>query len=510
LFDNTAIDVRLSLRTADRLQARNRGAVLTASTDEVVQMLDGRMKAADARLTEEELTTIARRAYGELLARTCDDQRATPHLAAEHSVANHTWADYYDRLTRNGGHVPLVPNEEQALRISGWDAQRVQNLKTSIEHVLDGNPPISRRLVDLHLRELGYEPHDGLRKMVERALYPYYRDACRAAERQLQSTLESGALLSPADPQPQTGSAQPVSPVSAAWEPHSSSPPPTIPSDWIHCTPAQAAERMIAETPRLLEHRAKGKRARDAVGEQTHRQIRWAATLLEKSLPVGTPLWKVTKADIVLLDKRFDELPISFGKSPADRDPSMTLEAAAALALEKVDQGELEAGDIGLSTGTTNKHFNKLGQIHRFMLDHVDGVAAIDFTKFTQPLDQDERDARTRLSREQGRAIFSLPPWTGCAGINDRLNAGDKVIHDGLFFVLLLVWYTGARREELCKLMLDDVEERHGITYLLIRPTQTGRVKNKSARRVNAVADELLRLARLIHRAWSEGLAGVV
>ena len=197
---------------------------------------------------------------------------------------------------------------------------------------------------------------------------------------------------------------------------------------------------------------------------------------------------------MVRLDSWFDRLPITFGKSPRDRAASATLELTAASAVEKVDQGDLDASDIGLSTGTTNRHFNKLGQIHKFMLDYVDGVSAIDFSKFTQAIDKDEREARLRYTREQGQAIFSLPPWTGCAGATDRLQPGKHVIHDGLFFVLLLVWYTGARREELCKLMLDDVEERNGTPYLLIRPTLTGRVKNKSAQRLVVLADELIRL----------------
>jgi hypothetical protein len=50
---------------------------------------------------------------------------------------------------------------------------------------------------------------------------------------------------------------------------------------------------MIATTPRLLEHRKGGKREKDSVGEQTLRQIRWAAVLLQKSLPPGTPMWRV-------------------------------------------------------------------------------------------------------------------------------------------------------------------------------------------------------------------------
>lgn len=48
----------------------------------------------------------------------------------------------------------------------------------------------------------------------------------------------------------------------------------------MHCGPVEAAERMIAETPRLPEYRRNGKGVKESVSERTLRQIRWAATLL--------------------------------------------------------------------------------------------------------------------------------------------------------------------------------------------------------------------------------------
>jgi hypothetical protein len=502
LFDGRRLEVRVSLKTFDRLEARDRGAALTASTRSVVDMLEKRIKAADARPTEAELQAIARAAYGERLAQFCDDQRKTPHLAASHSIANRTWADYYDRLSRNGGHVPLVENEARAWSIMGWDTQRIIGLQEAIAHVLNGNPAIGRRFVDHHLREFGYEPHDGLRRMVERALYPAYRDACLEADVQLQSRY---AFVPPSMP----SSSPPAS--APEGKPQSLAAHPVIPPEWLDCTPCQAAERLIEDTPKLFQHRQAGRRAREQVGEQTLRQIRWAAALLEKSLPPETPLWRVSEADIKQLDAYFDQLPISFGKSPLDREPSTTLAAAVARAAEAIDAGELSAEDIGLSTGTTNKHFNKLGQIFDFMHKCTNTPRLIDFAKYTVPTNEDEREARQRYSVEQGKAIFMLPPWTGCAGVNDRLSTGNTLIHDGLYFVLLLVWYTGARREELCKLMLDDVEERHGFSYLLIRDTPTGRVKNRSAIRVVVLGEELLRLGFMQYieamRAAGETLA---
>lgn len=272
---------------------------------------------------------------------------------------------------------------------------------------------------------------------------------------------------------------------------------PDIPAEWLTCTPIQAAERMIAERPGLLEHRRGGKRAKDAVGEQTPRQIMWAATLLEKSLPPGTPLWKVTKQDILALNKYFEQLPVQYGKAQRDRDPAQTLKSAAAEANKKMHAKQLAADKVGLSTGTSNKHFNRLAQIHKYMRKHVEGAPVIDFSEFTAAVEGDAREARLRYTREQGEAIFRLPSWTGCKSVNDRLTAGSHVFHDSLFYVLLLVWYTAARREELCKLLLDDVEERHGIAYLLMRPTEIGRVKNAASRRTVVLADELIRLGFL-------------
>ena len=58
LFDGLRLDVRVSLRTVDRLEVRNRAAAFTASTRHVVKMLNERMKAADARPTEDALQAI--------------------------------------------------------------------------------------------------------------------------------------------------------------------------------------------------------------------------------------------------------------------------------------------------------------------------------------------------------------------------------------------------------------------------------------------------------------------
>ena len=472
------------------------GAALTAVTPRVLEMLDLWAKLK-ADMSERELQAIAKAMYEQRLAEVCTDQRSTPYNVEHHSAANLAFIDYFERLQKLGSHMSFLPDEERKLTEAGWGAQRIADLRSIINMREERDiSPIRRDDIDRHLAAAGFAVDDKLRWMLELALYPAYRDAYAAAERQLRG---GGAV-----PTFMPGSADtsgPLSTPASYAESHlpSVAAPMAVADEWFYRTPIEAADRMIAETPKLLEHRKGGKREKDSVGEQTLRQIRWAAVLLQKSLPPGTPMWRVTKAHIVKLDKWFDQLSVHCGKASGDHDLKQSLEEAAVLFADRVEIGDMSMEQIGFSTGTTNKHFNKLGQIHSFMRKAVSVAEPIDFGEFTAPIDKDEREARLRYTREQGEAIFRLPPWTGCVGSEERLKPGPEIIHDGLFYRLLLVWYTGARREELAKLMLDDVEASHGIDYLLIRPTVTGRIKNRSARRVIVIADELIRLGFLCY-----------
>lgn len=268
---------------------------------------------------------------------------------------------------------------------------------------------------------------------------------------------------------------------------------------WRSMTPTQAAERLIADNPKMFEHRREGKRASVQTGEQTLRQIRWAARLLEMSLPPKTAMASVTMGDFKKLDQWFDKIPTNCGKSPRDRAADATLDEIATRAIERVETGDLAPEEIGLLVPTANKHFRKLAIIHDFLRQQAPQIPEIAIRKFVQVDDRDERTARLRYTLEQGAAIFALAPWTGCAGIDDRLTPGDEVIHDSLFFVLILVWYTGARREELCKLRLADVDYADDIWFLRIESTETGRIKNRRSARCIPLADEVIRLGFLAY-----------
>lgn len=455
-------------------------------------MLNDKIKAADSRPTEEELQVIARNAYNDLLSEICTDQRSTPWLGPIHSETNLAFIDYYQRLADNGGHASLLPEEERRLRDEhGWDEQRIEDLRTIVKlREEKGHTRIRKDFIDDQLRQLGYQPSDMLRWMVELALYPAYRDAHVDAESALRLALQPRAIGRHSDlAAPAVAEGVASAPPSVSGEAAA----PTIPVEWENVTATEAAERLIAYNPTLWEHRREGKREVSAVGEQTLRQIRWAAVLLERSMK-GRPLWTLNADDLKTLDQWFDKLPTTCGKSSWHHEPETTLEEICLEAEERIENGECEADIIGFTIGTTNKHFRKLSQIHEFLRDNVPSVQALKFSEYITAESKDERAARAAYTVEQGKELFDLPPWVGCASLKNRLEKGSQIFHDALFFVLLLVWYTGMRREEVCKLLVDDVKEFAGIWHIDIKFTAAGRLKTQSSVRLISICDELRRL----------------
>ncbi|WP_086739556.1 site-specific integrase [Erythrobacter colymbi] len=262
-------------------------------------------------------------------------------------------------------------------------------------------------------------------------------------------------------------------------------------------TPTEFVAVFVGERYGGLEHRVGTKRPTKMVGDSTIRDLHWAALLLEKTIPAGLPFSKVTYQHYVELDGWFDRLPVTIGKSPSDKDPATTLQMIADKAIDRIVAGEMEADQIGLTTNTTNKHWHNIKRMQKQLCALVPGLTEIDASKFITPDDRDSREARDKLSNEQAKAIFSLPPWTGCHSVNERLDEGSQLYHDGLFFVLLLVWYTGARREEICKLKIDDIFCDAPLPYIYFRPTSTGGLKTTNSKRKLPVHRELLRLGFL-------------
>lgn len=280
-------------------------------------------------------------------------------------------------------------------------------------------------------------------------------------------------------------------------------------------TPTEAAEKFIAHNPRTgWKDGTSRKKNGTAWTVKTRNQFTLSARLLEQVIG-GRPLATVTHDDLVTLDSCFEKLHgPSWGKSP--RHSKMTIweiidetearvvagEKALAKAAKCKEKGVCKSNELtkhirrdglGLGINTTNRHWGFLRQLTTWFSKHQP-LAELDYGAFIMNDERDQRELRSPYTVAQGMELFSLPPWSGSKSHARRVQAGDLIVHDAWYFVPLIAWYSGMRRDEICGLEIDDLQLDDEHWHFEVRPTDTRRLKTLSSKRKVPVADELVRL----------------
>lgn len=200
---------------------------------------------------------------------------------------------------------------------------------------------------------------------------------------------------------------------------------------------------------------------------------------------------KMRQAHIANFKSIFFKMPKNYGKSPKDFVISI------ADILKRAES--LPAAERGFSTRTINRHMTQMGNIvsickHAgYPFGNYEGVSGLRSKKRG-----DVRDERGKFSTKELQTIFQLPLWNGSAGEDDRYGIGQDVIHDAAYWVPIIAAYEGARREEICGLLLNDIEidaiGDFGMPCLRIETSTVRRVKNPQSKRRVPLHPELLRL----------------
>lgn len=425
-------------------------------------------RRADERPSEAELQAIAKAEFQNQLARYCDMQREHPRHRAMHSAANLAYAEYYQRMIDTGGRPEFADGEEAALLASGYPLERLERLKIVIaQHHGGGQPAIKHSTMAFHLRALGFEPNRILSAMVERALYPAYRDAC----------LEAEAALEPPRP---------------AFAEHPSKP-----------APAEALAPIPASGPslgELIETAIADLKADGRWDDKLCRQARSTVAVFELLIG-GKRFAELTQEDLATFRRKLRLLPKRYDMtSPKSRE--------IVLAAAEGRPTGLPPEEIGLAAPTINRHVTALRVMHRWAA--VSGLAtptwSFENLHISGSKTKRDRNQRPPTSLEDLKKLFALPIFTGCQRhlggtgqvvLRARFTPGPAIIHDAFYWVPLLIYYTGARREEICKLRPDDFRDLDGIAFIQIDDTETGRVKNHSSVRAIPLHRELIRLGLL-------------
>ena len=283
---------------------------------------------------------------------------------------------------------------------------------------------------------------------------------------------------------------------------------------WATMTATEALEKFFAHNPKTGGKDGQSRRKNgQAWTAKTRKQAGVAARFLEEVME-GRPLAQITHDDLVNLNYCFENVHgATFLRSPKQQEMTI-LEIVAEYAAMIVEddkptsihskkpgsyQDEADAParltrhDLGLSLVTTNRHFGFLRQLTNWFSRHQP-IAELDYSAFIMKKRGNARDDRPRYTEEQGRMIFSLPPWTGTSSPKRRMQPGDSIYHDSWYWVPMIAWYTGMRLDEISSLELDEVEFEGGHWQIQVKPNSLRGLKTDSSERVNPVASELLRL----------------
>lgn len=88
-----------------------------------------------------------------------------------------------------------------------------------------------------------------------------------------------------------------------------------------------------------------------------------------------------------------------------------------------------------------------------------------------EPVSEGGSEERKPWREEAMRALFASPLFTGCRSPGRRYVPGNLVIRDALYWVVLIVAYTGMRREEICQLRVEHLfrHEEKDIWYFNLK-----------------------------------------
>ena len=200
-----------------------------------------------------------------------------------------------------------------------------------------------------------------------------------------------------------------------------------------------------------------------------------------------TDLSNLRQEDLFYYVSVLERLPKIYRKSPEDQ--ARSLEEI----LERAE--ELPSQEVGLSPNTINRNVTIIQGFLKYARSRGAKPAEIlDLSVLRKATDDDERSARLAYSEEDMINLAQHPVWTGCGSAARRNEAGDQVIKDGLFWGPILASLTGARREEIMGMMLDEVDLTYKIPHLHFRKNKNRRLKNAASDRLVPVHDALIEL----------------
>ncbi len=186
-------------------------------------------------------------------------------------------------------------------------------------------------------------------------------------------------------------------------------------------------------------------------------------------------------------------LPMNFLKSERDRELTYAELSASALTLPQ--------NKLGRSAGTSNRHLDTIGVIVKYarVQDKINVDRDIDTSSLRMAENVRSRNKRSAFEQKDVLKLFTHPIWSGCKSAERRHDRGDLIIQDGLYWVPLIIHYTGARLEEVAGLPVSAIVQEGDHWGFDIAPHSERRLKNMQSERILPIHEHLISLGLIRH-----------
>lgn len=233
------------------------------------------------------------------------------------------------------------------------------------------------------------------------------------------------------------------------------------------------------------------------------------------------PVNRIEQQHLAEMAKLFVRLPKVYGYKRKKDDGSIAAETIEEALIrgdelrkiwvkDPVEAERQEVPYVGLSIVTQNKHLTWISALITYLKGEAAHLAptGLDIRSVRKRLKlpslqgervmvsrgQKKNTARRPWTADDLKRLFDAPIWHGCAGLWHRFKHGDQVIHDGSYWVPLLLISNYGRVSEIAGLATYDVYLDCDVPYLKIRETGLRGLKTTSSARDVPIPSRLLDL----------------
>lgn len=183
---------------------------------------------------------------------------------------------------------------------------------------------------------------------------------------------------------------------------------------------------------------------------------------------------------------------------PPNRNKNRATKGLTARAAAKEAQ-KLKLPPMTVKTAN-NKYIAPLRNFFDHALRSYDGISTNPFEKAALPERSNPRNEWDPFTKAALEIFFDAPLYRGCKSAKQWMAPGPVVPREcARFWLPLLLLYTGARVNEICKLRVKDVGEHQDIHFFSIEwedddgdGSIAGRVKNAASQRRVPIHDDLI------------------